>query len=171
MMLRRLRIENFRGIRRCEWRIDTRLVALVGPGDSAKTTLLDAVGLVLSPSHNPAFTDADFHGLDLANNIVIEAVITDLPDRLVREDQLGRDRSGLMPDGTLVHDPLDEAEECLVVRLTVTSELEPQWEVRRPGSDESRSINASQRRRLGFFRLGNVLTTTCAGRGGRHYLV
>lgn len=154
MMLRRLRIENFRGIRRCEWRIDTRLVALVGPGDSAKTTLLDAVGLVLSPSHNPAFTDADFHGLDLANNIVIEAVITDLPDRLVREDQLGRDRSGLMPDGTLVHDPLDEAEECLVVRLTVTSELEPQWEVRRPGSDESRSINASQRRRLGFFRLG-----------------
>lgn len=154
MMLRQLRIENFRGIRRCDWRVDTRLIALVGPGDSAKTTLLDAIGLVLSPSYNPAFTDADFYGLDPANKIVIEAVVTDLPPRLVREDQLGRDRSGLMPDGTLVHDPVDDADECLMIRLSVTSELEPVWEVLRPGSDESRSINSSQRRRLGFFRLG-----------------
>ena len=145
MMLRRLRIEHFRGIERADWKIDRRLVALVGAGDSTKTTLLDAIGLVLSPSYNPQFTDADFYNFDLASEIVIEAVVTELPDNLVKESQLGKDRSGLMPDGKLVHDPVDDAEECLVVRLTVTPDLDPIWEVIRPQSDDARPISASQR--------------------------
>lgn len=154
MMLRRLRIEHFRGIEAATWVIDRRLVALVGAGDSTKTTLMDAIGLVLSPSYNPQFTDADFYAFDLTKEIVIEAVVTELPDNLVKEGQLGKDRSGLMPDGTLVHDPVDDAEECLVVRLTVAPDLEPTWEVVRPDSDDARPISASQRRQLGFFRLG-----------------
>jgi len=154
MMLRRLTIKNFRGIKSCEWKIDKRLVALVGAGDSGKTTLLDAVGLVLSPNYNQQITDADFYNFDTTEPVTIEAVVTELPDALVKESQLGKDRSGLMPDGTLVHDPVDEADECLIVRLTVTSDLEPHWEVVRPGSDETRLISASQRRQLGFFRLG-----------------
>jgi len=154
MMLRRLRIEHFRGIESADWKINRRLVGLVGAGDSTKTTLLDAIGLVLSPSYNPQFTDADFFGFDLTTNIVIEVAITDLPDNLVKESQLGKDRSGIMPDGALVHDPVDDAEECLVVRLTVTPELDPTWEVVRPDSDDARAITASQRRQLGFFRLG-----------------
>ena len=107
MMLRRLQIEHFRGIESAEWAINRRLVGLVGAGDSTKTTLLDAIGLVLSPNYNPQFTDADFFGFDLTKNIVIEAAITDLPDNLIKESQLGKDRSGIMPDGTLVHDPVD----------------------------------------------------------------
>jgi putative ATP-dependent endonuclease of the OLD family len=154
MMIRRLRVEHFRGIASAEWSIDRRLVAVVGAGDSTKTTLLDAIGLVLSPNYNLQFTDADFHGFDLARNILIEAVVTDLPHNLVKESQLGKDRSGIMPDGALVHDPVDAAEECLVVRLTVTPELDPTWEVVRPDSDDARPITASQRRQLGFFRLG-----------------
>ncbi|MEU3332333.1 ATP-dependent endonuclease [Glutamicibacter creatinolyticus] len=154
MMLRLLRIEHFRGIESAEWAINRRLIGLVGAGDSTKTTLLDAIGLVLSPNYNPQLTDADFYGLDLSRNIVIEAAITDLPINLVKESQLGKDRSGVMPDGTLVHDPVDEAEECLVIRLTITPELDPTWEVVRPGSEDARPISASQRRQLGYFRLG-----------------
>jgi hypothetical protein len=154
MMLRRLRIEHFRGIESTEWAINGRLVGLVGACDGTKTTLLDAIGLVLNPNSNLQFTDSDFFGFDLTKNIVIEAVVSDLPDNLVKESQLGKDRSGIMPDGMLVHDPIDEAEERLVVRLTVTPELDPMWEVVRPGSDDARPISASQRRQLGFFRLG-----------------
>jgi hypothetical protein len=154
MMLRRLRVQHFRGIKSAEWIIDRRLVALVGAGDSTKTTLMDAIGLVLSPTYNLQLTDADFFSLDLTCNIVIEAAITDLPDVLVKESQLGKDQSGILPDGTFVHDPIDEADECLVIRLTITPELDPTWEVVRPGSDEARPITASQRRALGFFRLG-----------------
>ncbi|EME55766.1 hypothetical protein G352_22621 [Rhodococcus ruber BKS 20-38] len=154
MMLRRLRIEHFRGIKSAEWTIDRRLVALVGAGDSTKTTLLDAIGLVLSPNNSPQFTDADFYDFDLTNNIIVEVVVTDLPDNLLKESQLGKDRSGIMSDGTLVHDPVDEAEECLVIRLTVTPELDSTWEVIRPESEDARPITSSQRRQLGFFRLG-----------------
>ncbi|MEV7102214.1 DUF2813 domain-containing protein, partial [Micrococcus luteus] len=154
MMLRRLRIEHFRGIESANWAIHQRLISLVGAGDSTKTTLLDAIGLVLSPNYSPQFTDADFFDLDLTKNIVIEATITNLPDNLVKESQLGKDRSGILPGGTLVHDPVEEADECLVVRLTVTPELDPTWEVVRPDSEDARPISASQRRQLGFFRLG-----------------
>lgn len=153
-MLRRLRIEHFRGIESATWSIGRHLVGLVGPGDSTKTTLLDAIGLVLSRSNTTQFKDADFFAFDLTKNIVIEAVVTCLPDALVKESQLGKDRSGIMPDGTLVHDPVDGAEECLIVRLTVTPELDSTWEVVRPDSDKARPITASQRRQLGFFRLG-----------------
>ena len=153
-MLRRLQVVHFRGIESAEWAINRRLVGLVGAGDSTKTTLMDAIGLVLSPNSNLQFTDADFFDFDLTKNIVIEAAVTDLPGNLIKESQLGKDRSGIMPDGTLVHDPVDEAEECLVVRLTVTPELDPTWEVVRPYSDDARPITASQRRQLGFFRLG-----------------
>jgi predicted ATP-dependent endonuclease of OLD family len=104
MMLRRLQVEHFRGIESAEWAINRRLVGLVGAGDSTKTTLMDAIGLVLSPNSNLQFTDADFFGFDLTKNIVIEAAVTDLPGNLIKESQLGKDRSGIMPDGTLVHE-------------------------------------------------------------------
>lgn len=60
MRLRRLTVRNFRWIRRCEWRIDQALVALIGPGDATKTTLLDAVGAVLHPNYTLPLSDADF---------------------------------------------------------------------------------------------------------------
>lgn len=154
MMLRRLRIKHFRGIKSMDWAVSRRLIGLIGAGDSTKTTLLDAIGLVLNPNYNPQFTDADFYGFDLTRDILIEASVADLPDNLVKESQLGKDRSGIMPDGTLLHDPVDEAEECLVIRLMVTPELDPTWEVIRPESDDARPVTASQRRQLGFYRLG-----------------
>ncbi|MGN6330317.1 MAG: ATP-dependent nuclease [Motilibacteraceae bacterium] len=154
MRVRRLTVQNFRGIKRCDWNVEGRLVALVGAGDSTKTTLLDALGLVLSPSYSPQFTDADFYQCNTSEPIVIEAAVTELPDHLIQESQFGKDRSGIRADGTFEHDPIDDTEECLIIRLTVNDELEPTWEVVRPGDEEGRPISASQRARLGFFRVG-----------------
>lgn len=156
MRLRRLEIENFRGIRRMTWAFDSRFVCLLGPGDSTKTSILDAIGAVLSPQFNLAFADSDFWQCDTSSAVRIEAVIVDLPDGLVQEHTQGRNRSGVRPDGTLEHDPLDDAgvDECLVVRLTVDSSLEPVWEVVRPGEQEGERLTASQRASLGFFRVG-----------------
>ncbi|MDK3258174.1 ATP-dependent nuclease [Blastococcus capsensis] len=154
MRVRRLAVQNFRGIKRCDWNVEPRLVALVGAGDATKTTLLDALGLVLSPSYSPQFTDADFYRCNTSEPIVIEAAVTELPDHLIQESQFGKDRSGIRADGTFEHDPIDDTEECLIIRLTVNDELEPTWEVVRPGDEEGRPISASQRARLGFFRVG-----------------
>lgn len=154
MRLRLLTVRNFRGVKECSWHVDRRLVALIGAGDSTKTTLLDALGLVLSPTYSPQFTDADFYGCNTEEAISIEAAITELPDHLVQESQFGKDRSGITEDGTLIHDPVDGVEECLLVRLTVAEDLEPKWEVVRPGEDAGRPISGAQRARLGFSRVG-----------------
>jgi hypothetical protein len=131
-------------------------IALVGSGDSTKTTILDAIGLVLTPRYNVTFTDADFHNADTTRPIVIEAVVVDLPDALIDERSHGKNRSGIRADNTLEHDPLDEedVEECLIVRLTVDANLEPIWEVVRPGQEVGERMTASERSQLGYFRVG-----------------
>lgn len=156
MRLRTLRVQNFRGIRQADLDLSAPFISLVGPGDSTKTTILDAIGFALTPRYNVVFTDADFYNADTAEPIVIEAVIVDLPDSLVEERSHGKNRSGIRPDNTLTHDPLDEdsVEECLVVRLTVTADLEPVWEVVRPGEDIGERMTASERGQLGHFRIG-----------------
>jgi len=157
MKLRRLSIANFRGIREMTWVLDAPFACLVGPGDSTKTTILDAVGHVLSSRYNVTFTDADFYDCDTDQSIVIEAVVTGLPDKLIEERSQGKNRSGIDAAGNLSHDPLEDGvvEECLVVRLTVDQTLEPVWEVVRPGDEIGDRITASERAELGFFRIGD----------------
>jgi putative ATP-dependent endonuclease of OLD family len=159
MRVRKLSVKNFRGIQKGGWELGASFVALVGPGDSTKTTVLDALGLVLTSRYNATFTDADFYDCDPSNSIVIEAVVVDLPTTLIEERVHGKNRSGIRPDGTIEHDPIDEAgvEECLVVRLTVDASLEPIWEVVRPGDATGDRISASERAQLGFFRIGEYV--------------
>ena len=156
MRMRTLRIQNFRGIRTADLDLSAPFIALIGPGDSTKTTILDAIGLVLTPRYNVTFTDADFHRADTASPIVIEAVVADLPDALVDERAHGKNRSGIRPDNTLTHDPIDEdgVVECLIIRLTVDADLEPVWEVVRPGEQVGDRMTASERGQLGYFRVG-----------------
>lgn len=156
MKIRSVSIQNFRGIKNCEWKLDRRLACLVGPGDSTKTTILEAIGLALSRSYRPRFEDADFHRCNTEEPIKIEVAVAELPDALIAEQSLGKDRSGIGPDGSFQHDPQEGTEECLIVRMVVDQTLEPRWTVVRPeeGTDEGKPISAAQRRALGFFRVG-----------------
>jgi putative ATP-dependent endonuclease of the OLD family len=158
MQIRRVYIENFRGIKRCEWVLSSRLLVLIGPGGSTKTTLLDAIGLALSRSYRPQFSDADFYRADTREPILIEVAVGELPLALAEERTFGFDRSGIDPSGKLHHDPSDGTEPCLLVRLTVDATLEPSWRVVRPGGeDDGQPISARQRQRLGFFRIGDAV--------------
>lgn len=159
MRLRRLEIKNYRGIRQLTWVLDARFACLVGPGDSTKTTILDAIGCVLSSRYNLSFTDADFYRCDTSNPIEITAAVTELPDKLIRESSHGMNRSGIHPDGSLEHDPITDVDECVLVRLVVDQSLEPLWEVIRPGDDAGDRITASERGSLGFFRIGDYADT------------
>jgi hypothetical protein len=133
---------------------DSRFICLVGPGDSTKTTLLDVIGLVLSPRWNVTFTDADFHNGNTEEPIVLQVVISDLPARLLRDDARGYDLCGLLPDGDLVDEPEDGSEWCVMIQLKVTNELEPVWTVVRPGhEDEGGTIGAGARAEFGLFRV------------------
>ena len=60
MKIRRLGISRFRGIRQLVWEPRGPFVCLLGPGDSTKTTILDAIELVLAPRWSVQFDDSDF---------------------------------------------------------------------------------------------------------------
>ena len=72
--IHRLIIYNYRGIKHldCDFG-DENLIILIGRGDSGKTTILNAIHAVLSPSWNMTFNDLDFHEQDLSKPIIIEA--------------------------------------------------------------------------------------------------
>jgi hypothetical protein len=155
VQIRKVVIRNFRGIRHAEWLLPKRrFVCLVGPGDSTKTTLLDAIGLVLSPRWNVQLTDADFYNCNIGEPIRLQVVVGDLPNRLLREEAHGHQLSGIKDTGELVHDPEDGSMPCLVVQLKVTDDLEPAWTVVRVGAeDDGVPISASARSEFGLFRL------------------
>ncbi len=60
----RLDIKNYRGIEDLSLKFEREknLICLIGRGDSGKTTILDAISSVLSPSWNLNFYDTDFYG-------------------------------------------------------------------------------------------------------------
>lgn len=159
MRIQRLWINNFRGIRQCDWHLNSGFICLVGPGDSTKTSILDAIGLLLSRSNFPHFTDADFYNCEQNSSIEITAAITGLPDELVTQSTFGNFLSGIDDNGELFPEPFDHVEECLIMRLTVDSSLEPEWEVLRDDGTPPRRISAKHRQHLGFFRLGDHVDT------------
>lgn len=58
--IKRLHIQRFRGIRDLTWRPGPGLNLLLGGGNVGKTTLLEAIGLLLNPT-----TSYTFGGLGL----------------------------------------------------------------------------------------------------------
>lgn len=63
MRLMYLEIENFRGIQhaKLEFPKDSRIVCIIGAGDSCKSTILKAIEWALFPSWNLVATDNDFY--------------------------------------------------------------------------------------------------------------
>lgn len=61
-----LDIKNYRGIKHLplEFKADQNLICFVGRGDCGKTTILEAISSVLSPSWNLNFYDTDFYNCD-----------------------------------------------------------------------------------------------------------
>lgn len=154
MRVRQLSIENFRGIKKLNWTLPLgqRLITLIGPGDSGKSTILEAIHLLLGDRWSVSFSDVDFYGVDPSEPIRIMAVLTDVPAPLLKDNTFGFWQSGLAAEGQIRQEPEDGSEPCLVVRLTVDESLEPQWEVVR-ADGEGRNITSSQRREFSTFRV------------------
>lgn len=94
MRLRHLLVERFRGIRRLDWTWDGATICLVGPGDSTKTTILDAVEWALSPRWSLPVADTDFYRVTSEEPIVIEATVGELPPALLSDQKFGLEQRG-----------------------------------------------------------------------------
>lgn len=158
MKIRHLEINNFKGIKSLSWNVpETSTIALIGKGDSCKTTILEAVRSVFYPHWSLQLTDADFHSAQIDNPIVIRATIGALPEEFLNIGKYGlhlrgwnRERTSLQDepqqhevDGVMVDD-----EPVITVELKVGSDLEPHWNVITARNPEGIGFSLSDRRRL-----------------------
>ncbi len=153
MRIRQLIVSRFRGIRQLAWDIAGTTVCLIGPGDSTKTTILDAIEYVLSPRWNVTVTDADFYGGNTAEPIEIVATVAELPKALLTDEKFGLHLRGWSAADGLRDEPLDDDEPALSVRLRIDESLEPTWAVITDRNPQGLPISARDREKLGVARL------------------
>lgn len=126
--IRKLEVLNFRSVRTLSWFPTPGINCLVGPGDSGKSTILDAIDLCMGARRTIQFSDADF--TDLAVDAPIEITITlgALSDRLKTLDAYGLFLRGFdAASGEIDDEPQAGLETVLCLRLTVGADLEPVW--------------------------------------------
>ena len=126
--IRKIQILNFRSIRQLTWDPSPGINCLIGPGDSGKSTVLDAIDLCLCARRSAPITDADFHTLDVANPISITLTLGGLDEAMKSVEAYGDYLRGYRIDtGALDDEPGNGAETVLCLNLTVGSDLEPVW--------------------------------------------
>ncbi|MDH0212825.1 ATP-binding protein [Stutzerimonas stutzeri] len=126
--IRKIEIANFRGIQLLAWCPTPGINCLIGPGDSGKSTVLDAIDLCLGARRNVQFSDADFFGLDITTPISITLTLGDLDDSMRTLEGFGAFLRGYHANTGVVEDePSAAAEVVLCLNLTVASDLEPSW--------------------------------------------
>jgi putative ATP-dependent endonuclease of the OLD family len=156
--VRKLEIRHFRGIASLDWCPGDGINCLIGPGDSCKTTILDAIDLCLGARRNLTLNDADFHGLDVKTPIEISITVGGLNDSLKNLESYGLYLRGFDPKTGAVHDEPDTGLETVItLRLAVAADLEPAWTLvsdRAEQQGQSRGLNWADRTMLGPTRLG-----------------
>ena len=156
--IRKVQIAHFRGIESFEWFPSAGLNCLVGPGDSGKSTILDAIRHCLGVSRQTRFTDTDFHRLDVSKHIDISLTIGELSESLMQLDNYGMYvQSYDQMSGDIEDEPDGSTETALTINLTVNSDLEPSWKLvseRAAAQNQRRDLSWADRVRLAPARIG-----------------
>jgi putative ATP-dependent endonuclease of the OLD family len=154
--IRRLIIRRFRGIENLTWLPDPGVNVILGGGDVGKSTILDAIALLLS-ANTPSISDVDFWRRDTQPGFEIEAVM-----RLPEGSGINRQSKQAWPwhwDGTapsvpnMDGEPSDVTEPVYVIRVHVNADFEVAYEVIQP-DESTEHFNTAIRRSVGLVRLG-----------------
>ena len=157
--IRKVEIRNFRAIRSLDWCPAAGVNCLIGPGDSGKSTVLDAVDFCLGARRNLAIADTDFHALDVAQSISISVTLGDLPDSLLSIESFGEYLRGFdAATGAVEDEPRKGLETVLTALFTAKADLEPIWSLfsqRTASVDPPRGLPWKDRAAIAPARLGN----------------
>lgn len=156
--IRLVEIKHFRCINELTWQPQPGINCLIGPGDSGKSSILDAIDLCLGARRSLQFTDTDFHLLNVETPITISVTLGDLDDGLKNLDSYGMYVRGFdTRTGEVEDEPGKDTETVLTVKLTVANGLEPVWTLtsqRAEAQGFSRNLNWADRVRLAPTRIG-----------------
>jgi len=151
-----LTIERFRGITSLKWKPSRGVNVILGGGDVGKTTILEAIALLLSPVNPTTLSDPEYHDRDIEAGFSIEAVLS-LPAGAGISRQMKPSwpwewsgEEATVP--SLEHDGKRAGEPVYRVRVRGTEDLELAYEiVQLDGSADSFPV--ALRRAIGLVRL------------------
>lgn len=156
-LIRFLSIRNFRGIASLDWAPRPGINAIIGPGDSGKSTILEAIDLVLG-GRRAGFNDADFYVLDILNPITIDVTVGELPKEILNLESYSRFLRGYeSKNQEVVDEPAQGTEPVVTLRLKVSEDWDPTWSLfseRMESGDLPRDIRSEHRTMISAQRLG-----------------
>ncbi len=157
--IKRLHIQRYRSIRDLTWWPRSGLNLLLGGGNVGKTTLLEAIGLLLNPTTSYTLADSDYFGRRVEDEFLIEALMA-LPGAINRQPGMawpwewdGKDAVLAVieaPDETA--EPSADRPSVYKVRVRGTADLELVYEIVQP-DDNVVPLSAGLRREIGLVRL------------------
>lgn len=165
-LIRKLEIKNFRSIRHLEWAPMPGINCLIGPGDSGKSTILDAIDLCLGARRSVTVEDTDFYNLNVNNPIEISVTLGKLSETLLNLEMTGNFLRGFEPTtGEIEDEPRAGIETVLTLRFKVSSDLEPSWLLYSERADLAsleRGIPWAERNSIAPVRVGNYSNSNLA---------
>lgn len=168
--IRHIEIRNFRCIQELSWFPSPGINCLIGPGDSGKSSILDAIDLCLGARRTVQFGDADFHSLNIDAPISITITIGELDDALKSIETYGNYlRSFNQATQVIEDEPERQAETVLTINMKVGSDLEPIWTLisnRAEAQGQSRYLTWADRIRISPTRIGALADHNLAWRRG-----
>lgn len=168
--IRWVEVRNFRSIQSLSWSPSAGINCLIGPGDSGKSTILDAIDLCLGVRRNVSFGDTDFFGLDVNQPIVISVTLGALADELKNFDSYGEFLRGFnAATGQIEDEPRVDIETVITLRLQVTSDLEPMWSLYSERAEQinlERGLAWKHRAALAPARIGSFADTNLSWNRG-----
>lgn len=168
--IRHVEIKNFRCIRNFSWWPASGVNCLIGPGDSGKSTILDAIDLCMGARRTVQFTDADFFNLAVDAPLSITVTVGELDDALKNLDGYGSFLRGCnIKTKTIEDEPEKDAKSSLTLNLTVGGDLEPVWSLvseRAAAQGLTKNLSWADRLRLSPTRIGALADYNLAWRRG-----
>ncbi|MBA8862445.1 putative ATP-dependent endonuclease of OLD family [Ochrobactrum anthropi] len=158
--IHRLKIDGFRAFKKFDWFPNAGLNVVLGGGDAGKTTILEAIALLLNPSNSTLLSDNDYWQRQRKDGFFIGAVIS-----LPLESSITTQSRLIFPwewDGTKACAP-QESEEGEPVRpvgppvykvsVSGSDELDLFYAIHNP-NDTTDNFSPALRREIGLVRLG-----------------
>ena len=152
----RLAIERFRCITSFSWHPAKGVNLILGGGDVGKTTILDAIGLLLSPTNPATLSDTDYHARNIDAGFVIEAIVSLPPQSGINQQTKAswpwewNGSDAVVP--TMDGDGATKGEPVYRLRVRGTEDLELAYEIVQPDNSTDH-LSVGLRRSIGLVRL------------------
>ena len=152
----RLSIQRFRGIKTLTWKPAKGVNVILGGGDVGKTTILEAIGFLLSPTYPTALSDSDYYNRDIEAEFAIEGLFSLPPESGINSQTKPswpwewNGKEAVVPSTDAGSGP--EGESVYYLRVRGTAELELVYEIVQPDGTTD-TLPAALRRSVGLVRL------------------